>query len=358
MKTLGDLAAANGARPAASTGAYSKRMLHAQAFAEHIAGPSCISWFTPYMSVCGGMELPMIVIENQADAAKSAFARVEMTRFTEDMISAIQARDALLFPPGTANAPPARSVTFAQKKWLLPHTGVLGEREDNKAVGEKYFYALMDHYAATEIRRFADDLKAAGLNRHDVADGFFMAMNRAQELYARYARTQLPRRKKGEFRADPPVLTLEQLGNGGTIEVIGIDPGTTNLGLCHLKLVAQQLPPLDHGQPNDKSEPIFSLLGLQLVNLNLEPEYRRYPQSFSAMQLTTPTRVFYPDYSSADIRTFFARTDAILATHAAHKETLKRRREERAATKLPAKKVARTEEGPDDKPNLIVLDED
>lgn len=314
VTSLGALATKMGAHSAHKTPAYEARAKRTAAFKAHLRGPAGTGLFTPYLSVCGVRELPMVVIENQADGAKSGFARMQFTQFTEDAIECIRERDRELFGVlGGPGAMPERTITFVQKKWLVPHTGELGERADNKSVAETLMWDLIEHYGATELRRLYRDLQEARLNRHDVSDAFLMAMHRAEELYVAHARTQLPRRKRGE--PFPPVLTAAQMGTGGTIQVIGIDPGFTNLGLCHLELVAQQLPPADAGRAENVTEPIFRVMSMQLINLHLDTLALRYPGSYAVMQLVVPTRVYAPDYVTGDIRTFFQRAQTIVDEH-------------------------------------------
>jgi hypothetical protein len=358
--SLGALATKMGARAAHTTAAMSDRRRRSEALAEHLRGPSGAGMFVPYVSVCGVRELPMVVIENQADGAKSGYARMQFTQFAEDAIDCIHARDRELFGEALADATgplPVRTINFVQKKWLVPHTGELGERVDNKNVAETLLWELIAHYSATELRRLFDDLKAAKLNRHDVADAFLMAMHRAQELYVGHARSQLPRRKRGD--PFPPVLTAAQLGGGGTIQVVGIDPGFTNLGICHLELVAQQQPPLDAGRPANLTEPLFRVLSMQLVNLHLQELARRYLNSYATMQLGAPTRLYAPDYSSGDIRTFFQRALTVVEQHKSQKEKKEKKRKRAHPDPSPnpsTSKRARTLPQPQPQPPVVVID--
>lgn len=324
--TLSDLSAKR-TPTAAETPAATKRERHRRALRMHLGCADLAPLFAEYTSVTGASELPVIVVENQGDTGKTNYARFDMTNFTNDLLAELTHADRERAP----NAP-ARLVVFGQKKWALPHTGELGgEREDNKAVIEKNMHALVDRYEATELRRLLASLKEQALNRHDVADAFFLAMHKAQELYALHAKTQLPRRKKGEKRSDTPVLTPAQLGGGGTIRVLGIDPGTTNLGLCLVELVAQELPPLDSGVPEHEPEPVFRVIFMQLVNLNLaESDQCRYAGgNCAAMQLAQPTRLYRPDYSSGDLRTFFTRARDNAAAYTAQQEIKKKKKKVR-----------------------------
>src|SRR5262249_50679544 len=157
------------------------------------------------------------------------------------------------------------------KKWLMKHDGSYGPpgdrkkaREERKKVSEAMVHQLIEHYAMTRWRALFADAKEQKLNRHDMSDAYLLAMQRAEEAYALHSKTQLPRRRPGEQRADCPLLTETQRANGGTIRVFGVDPGLTNMGMCLVELVAQQLPPRDKGVDEDKPEPLFRLLTLQL----------------------------------------------------------------------------------------------
>jgi len=222
---------------------------------------------------------------------------------------------------------PEQLIHFGQKKYMVPHTGENGgEREDNKRVSEAVMDSLIQHYEATAVGRLIDDLRERKLNRHDVADALLLALEKAMSIYKALAKTILPRRKRGEKRPAHPVLTPDQMGDGGTIRVLGIDPGTTNLGLCLVELVAQQLPPTDAG---NEPEPLFRILLMQLVNLNQEALFRRYPDHWAIADIGAPTPILTPVYDTADIRTFFARA-------------------ENARNKIKAKKRARGDADADD----------
>lgn len=337
-----------GAKAAHETPSVRDRERRMAAMSTHLRGPAGSSWFTPYRSVCGVRELPCLVIENQADGAKSGFQRMQFTQFCEDLVQLVRRIDREKFgrPDGSfgdeTGVLPERGISYVQKKFTVPHTGELGERSDNKAVSETLVWDMIQHYAATEMHRFFTDLKDRRLNRHDVADAFLMAMEYAQKLYAMHARSQLPRRKRGE--AFPPVMTAEQLGGGGTIQVIGIDPGFTNLGLCHMELVGQQLPPMDAGCAENVTEPLFRVLTMQLVNLHQESNYLRYTDSYSMLQWLVPTRIYSPDYTTHDIRTFFQRAQDIVDNYKNNKRSVPAGTDD-AAPPPPLKRIKRESTG-------------
>lgn len=325
MSKLADLVSGRSQADQTPTGQL--RQLHLARFEEHMRSPSMRAVFEAYHCATGEREVPVIIPENQADGGKSAWQRNEMTALCNGYVSIMRAINEERRTADPAH--PTQIIQFGQKKYMVPHTGENGgQREDNKRVSEAVAASLVQHYEATPIGRFMDDLKERKLNQHDVADALLLALEKGMSIYKALAKTVLPRRRRGEKRSAAPVLTPGQMGDGGTIRVLGIDPGTTNLGLCLIELVAQQLPPPDAG---DEPEPLFRVLAMQLVNLNQDPLFRRFKDNWAIASLGAPTGILAPAYDTADIRSFFARAEQ------ARQASKKRKRTE--SKEKPAKKA-------------------
>ena len=263
MATLTALATEHGAR----TGQTAKSAAHTsalEALAQHLQSAACDVLYAPYKTVQGAQELPVVVTENQSDQQRNAYADRLMTDLSKRAWDAARERDDAtpqLVPL------PERGCVHALKKWLVPRN--LGTREDNKAVSQAVARALLSTYPAGAglLRDMFDTAAERGLNQHDMADALLLAMQEALRQYAAHTKTVLSRRRRGEKRSDTPPLTPEQMSGGGTIRVVGIDPGERAMGLCVLELVRMEYTPTRSSARGDDPEPVFRVLLLQLVDL-------------------------------------------------------------------------------------------
>lgn len=189
------------------------------------------------------------------------------------------------------------------------------KRQLRKQESERVFRHLVENYSHMQgVREALDAAKALGKGDHvhDMADAFLLALQAAMDVWRQYAKELLgPRRPNEEpRRPDHPCLTNEQCHRGGTIRVLGIDPGTKNMGLCLLELTGMQTVPADKAPTSIISgnqwtrgdpEPCFRVLVLELVDLKSEWSTTQgqavvsHHVSVPQLHLATPS---CPDYMS------------------------------------------------------------
>jgi len=279
--------------------------------------------FTPYKQVKGYYDLAYAHVEGQSDGAHSHWNENDMTRISWKAANSITKHDKKIADVcwatalDMANGLPIKndrggSPVKSQLKWLLPHDHTFSElatkelkdgglwpqsRQDMNPVGYKYAFDqkkrqlrkkeserigqyLLDHYTNTgEVREFLDNARANGYRDHihDMTDALLMAIQAALFLWYLHAKDVLGNRAPREDRPGFPCLTPEQSNGGGTIRVLGVDPGTSNLGLCLVELVEMQSVPQDRlttpiiegytwtpGHP----EPCIRILLWELINLD------------------------------------------------------------------------------------------
>ncbi len=159
-------------------------------------------------------------------------------------------------------------------------------------------------YNATEAyEKVIKKAETEKLNVHDLTDALLQALQVAINLWTLFAKKILPRRKRGEKRPDAPPLTSKQTNGGGSIRVIGFDPGYYNMGVCMIDLVGMQMPPEDAEFP-DEPEPLFKILLWQLVDCRQDYNKSRGYAKIHYVP-SDPTAVLVPDYDQVDIRSFF-----------------------------------------------------
>jgi hypothetical protein len=260
------------------------------------------------------MELPMVAMENQHDGVRNKWADQMLMDFTTDLVKAIKAEDARRALPADA-----RTFDYLLKKYGLGRTAEdAHNRPKHKQDAERLTRVMWDRYDATELLdEFARAEQAKPpMNRHDMADAFLLAMECAVRRWTLYCKEVLPRRKRGEMRPDAAPLPDDP--DRGTIRVLGIDPGTRNIGVCLLELVGMQLPPLPDGDASAAAEPepLFRVLMLDLVDL------KALPLAVLHHAPAAP-RLLRPNYDHEDIGVLLKRALAVVA---AKKEAAARRK--------------------------------
>jgi hypothetical protein len=316
-----------GQDPLEAATAFFKHKLHIKAIGEHAASPAMKLLYEPYKSMTG-YELPYICSENQCGHIMSDAHDMEMYNLNLEIMNAIKEvtdkRQAEIEERAKALAGDCehekifleRGLAQVLKKWLLKRGG---ENEKgltkaqirllHKKESERLGYWIADNWKnGAPLRVFYDEAKSLGLNRHDCTDAKLIAMQGALSLYERFAQNVLGRRKPHEQRSDTPVLTGEQMNNGGTLRVLGIDPGTSNLGVCLLELVGMVQPPPDKlaltagldNLPADSTlpEPVFRILFMDLINLNKPWSETLGYSALHYQPLVMPGAVMEPDYTT------------------------------------------------------------
>jgi hypothetical protein len=140
---------------------------------------------------------------------------------------------------------------------------------------------------------------------------------------------------------------------GGTIRVLGIDPGERAMGLCLVELCGMQLAPLRVNgaprRPGDAPEPVFRVLLMQLIDLKapLSPVSGHAVLHYAPSLHPPLPPAYAPVYDSHDIRDLLARAAEAAEETLAERQGRKRKRppaaEEPAAVvaEEPAAKVQR-----------------
>lgn len=257
MSTIAAWAAKQSGVAGAGGGAHAQaRKAYLAAMKRYMQGPPHAAVYALYPGVGGEMELPMVAIENQHDGVRNAWADKQLMELTQKMVKAIQKEDASRALPGAA-----RTFDYVLKKYGLKRTEEdAHDRAKHKQDSERLTRAMWDRCDAVELlavfARAAD--ATPRFNCHDMADAFLVAMECAVRRWTMYCK---------ELR-----LPLTNTLAPGTIRVLGIDPGTRNLGVCLLELVGMQAPrlPADTNAELQKMadpEPVFRVLLLDLVDL-------------------------------------------------------------------------------------------
>jgi hypothetical protein len=149
-----------------------------------------------------------------------------------------------------------------------------------------------------------------------------------------YCKEALPRRKRGEVRPDAAPLPDDP--QRGTIRVLGIDPGTRNLGICLLELVNMQLPPLegdDAAASAAEPEPLIRVLLLDLVDLKSAENLAVVHYEAN----TASARLLRPNYDHEDIAVLMRRAMAAIEAKKAESAAKKAAREAKKAARKRAR---------------------
>jgi hypothetical protein len=245
-----------------------------KALKAHVKSRACDQVFEAYRTMTGVQELPILGSENQphfGDPSRDYHTR-DMRELSEAFKEAVEERDEADKKAKVIYVSPVapRRVRDAQKKWLVLHDGSYERgREERKDVSEKVGTALFAYYKADNVSallRLARDHRPP-LNRHDMCDAYLQAMSLVLRMYSKIAQAVLGRRKPHEQRSETPVLTFEQMQSGGTLRVLGLDPGVRNFGFCLLEFTGMEMTGNQTDPMGSEPEPMFRILSMQLIDL-------------------------------------------------------------------------------------------
>jgi hypothetical protein len=344
--------------PLAPNGTFAREKRHFEAIERHfLQAPSMKELATPYLTMEGRTERPIVVIEKQPPKFTGGDDYERLAQQVGWVVREVLDKQS----PDLLNVP-VRDVEWALRKWLVSRD-VDGEKTANettaqsaqrrgrhKVSAEEATNALFERYKHTEgMRALFFEAEMRRCNRHDMCDALLMGMAYLLSLYAEYAQDVLGRRKPGEYRPKWPVLTAEQM-HGGTFRGLFVDAGSANMGLCFLELVGMVQPPdgqtgvmAGFDSPHDSRDPeprfrIFALENLNLTATNAwSPTRGQATVSYWRSVATAP--VLEPDY--------FTTARPITAYFKAE-PTAKRRRDDTDDDAQPPRKKKRVKRVADD----------
>ena len=180
-----------------------------------------------YLALTGSSELPMVVCENQHDQVKSPHLAV-MYRLVKFLTQELCAMDSL-------RCTWTRVCVNRQRKYGMRHDGSHGTYAGRKATSIVVATALLERYCATPLLEVLDAARDAKHKLDDLCDALLLALVTAVEWFALAAKDRDPKARPLRDGARSQVV-------GGTLRVLGVDPGTSNYAHCLIE-VSELLPP-------------------------------------------------------------------------------------------------------------------
>jgi hypothetical protein len=118
--------------------------------------------------------------------------------------------------------------------------------------------------------------------------------------------TILPRRRSGEERSDTPVLTDEQMHQGGTIRSFALDPGTRSIGFSGIEWTGMRTAPTNRPSITGvDTEPCMRVLLMELIDLETSFSDLKGHSVLSYAPDPFPGPIMEPDYTNDDMQNLF-----------------------------------------------------